>query len=44
MMYYGGAEWLSWITMAFSMIASRAVIIALALWGVPGRSTSRVAR
>jgi len=31
MMYYGGAGWLGWIVMAFSMIAVGALVIYLVL-------------
>ena len=34
MMYYGGAGWLGWIVMGFSMIAFWAVVITLVVWGV----------
>ncbi len=32
MMYFGGAGWLGWSLMAFSMIALAAVVISLVLW------------
>lgn len=39
MMYYGGAGWLGWIWMGFSMIAFWAVVITLVVWAM--RSFSR---
>ncbi len=31
-MYYGGAAWLGWILMGFSIIATAALVIGLVLW------------
>ena len=40
MMYYGGgAGWLGWVLMGFSMIAFWAVVVAVVLWAV--RAASR---
>jgi putative membrane protein len=34
MMYYGGAGWLGWIWMGFSMIAFWAVVITVVVWAM----------
>jgi len=41
MMYYGGAGWLGWIVMGFSMIAVTALVIGLVLWTVRSGSHAK---